>query len=304
MKPKATIYTDGGCQPNPGPGGWAVLIIDENGQERELSGGEKDTTNNRMELTAVMNALLAFDQSHEIYLFVDSEYVKKGLTEWMPGWIRKDWRSSTGQPVKNQDLWERLNVLVTKHEIHWNWVRGHAGNIYNERVDRLAAAAIPGAKPAAEKASMVMTEAASGTLSVYFRVVVPKNGGPGGWAIRVWNGDQSQDFTGRVPTVESTNKLELMIASQIFKTVPKDAPLRIYCTSEYVFKGMTEWIKGWQKRNWMTASGTPVKYADIWRELQKYTAQGRPVEWALEAGNPLASAVNGLDKSAQVALNN
>jgi ribonuclease HI len=301
MKPKATIYTDGGCVPNPGNGGWGAIIIDENGQEIELSGSEKDTTNNRMELTAVMSALQSLTTPHEISMYVDSEYVKKGLNEWMDGWLKKNWRNSKGEAVKNQDLWERLNILVKKHEIHWHWVKGHAGNIYNERVDRLAAAAIPGAKPRPEKATITMTEAAEGTLSVYFRVVVPKNGGPGGWAIRVWDGEKSQDFSGRVPAVESSNKLELMIASQIFKTVPKDATLRIYCNSEYIFKGMTQWIGGWQKRNWTKADGAPVKYADIWREIQKYT-QGRQVEWVMEQG--VIKPIEGLEKVAQAALNN
>lgn len=127
-----TIYTDGGASPNPGLGGWAAILIADNGVEKELTGGERNTTNNRMELYAVIEALRALKGPCVIDLFVDSEYVKKGMTEWMPGWIRKNWHK-----VKNRDLWELLKEEAERHQIKWHWVKGHAGNIYNERVDKL-----------------------------------------------------------------------------------------------------------------------------------------------------------------------
>jgi ribonuclease HI len=141
LKPHVTIYTDGGAKPNPnGPGGWAALLISGN-SEKELSGGEGSTTNNRMELTAACEALEALKQPCQVTFHTDSEYVKNGISEWLPNWVKKNWRTSTGKPVKNQDLWERLYAATQRHDITWKWVRGHAGNHYNERVDQLATAA-------------------------------------------------------------------------------------------------------------------------------------------------------------------
>jgi ribonuclease HI len=136
-----TIYTDGGANPNPGAGGWGVLLIADNGVEKELSGSEKNTTNNRMELRAVIEALRALKRPCAIDLYVDSEYVKKGVTEWMEKWIKNNWINSQKESVKNRDLWEILNKELTRHKVQWHWVKGHAGNVYNERVDQLATAA-------------------------------------------------------------------------------------------------------------------------------------------------------------------
>lgn len=137
-KPRVTIYTDGGCKPNPGgPGGWAALLIyGEN--RREMSGGEGSSTNNRMELTAACEALEALNKPCEVDFFTDSQYLKKGISEWLPNWINRNWRTANGKPVQNQDLWERLHTATQRHTIHWRWTRGHAGNTHNERVDELA----------------------------------------------------------------------------------------------------------------------------------------------------------------------
>ncbi len=134
------IYSDGGAAPNPGPGGWGALLI-WGEYQKELSGGEANTTNNRMELTAACEALEALKRPCEIEFFTDSEYVKKGVTEWLAGWVRKGWKASSGEPVKNQDLWQRLHAATQTHRIRWHWVKGHAGHTYNERVDQLATAA-------------------------------------------------------------------------------------------------------------------------------------------------------------------
>jgi ribonuclease HI len=131
------IWTDGGCKPNPGPGGWAALLCFR-GIERELLGGEPATTNNRMELTAAASALEALKRPCNVIVHTDSQYVKDGITRWHTGWVRKNWRTSTGDPVKNYDLWQRLLAAAAPHKIEWRWVRGHAGNDMNERVDRLA----------------------------------------------------------------------------------------------------------------------------------------------------------------------
>lgn len=136
---QVVIYTDGACKGNPGPGGWGVLLKSANA-ERELFGGELATTNNRMEMTAVIEALGALKRPCAVTLYMDSQYVLKGLTEWLPGWKAKGWKTASKQPVKNADLWQKLDQLVSTsgHTIDWRWVRGHNGDPGNERADALA----------------------------------------------------------------------------------------------------------------------------------------------------------------------
>ncbi len=136
------IYTDGACSGNPGPGGWGALMR-WNGHEKTFSGGEADTTNNRMEMTAVINALEALKKPSRVELYSDSKYVLDGMTKWLSGWKARGWKTADKKPVKNQDLWERLDSLIQIHDINFHWVRGHNGHEENEFVDKLAVAAIP-----------------------------------------------------------------------------------------------------------------------------------------------------------------
>ncbi|MDS4016206.1 MAG: ribonuclease HI [Candidatus Accumulibacter sp.] len=131
------IYADGGCRGNPGPGGWGVLLM-ANGQEKELCGSEANTTNNRMELTAAICALQALTRSCTVDLHTDSQYVQKGISDWIGNWKRNGWLTAEKNPVKNADLWQRLDKLCSEHKVRWIWVKGHAGDIGNERADRLA----------------------------------------------------------------------------------------------------------------------------------------------------------------------
>lgn len=140
--PVVEIYTDGACRGNPGPGGWGVLLR-YNSQEKELWGGEADTTNNRMELMAAIRALEALKRPSQVKLYTDSIYVMKGITEWIHDWKRKGWRTADKKAVKNADLWRQLDELRAKHDIEWHWVRGHAGHPENERADQLANKGIP-----------------------------------------------------------------------------------------------------------------------------------------------------------------
>ena len=135
------IYTDGACRGNPGPGGWAALLSFGE-REKELAGAEEHTTNNRMELTAVIRALEALKRPVEARVFTDSEYVRRGITEWVTSWKARGWKTADRKPVKNQDLWEELDRLAAQHKIEWHWVKGHSGVPGNERVDRLANEAI------------------------------------------------------------------------------------------------------------------------------------------------------------------
>jgi len=134
---RVEIYTDGACRGNPGVGGWGALLRTD-GRERELWGGEPLTTNNRMELTAAIRALEALKRRCQVALYTDSQYVRLGITTWLPDWKLRNWRTADRKPVKNQDLWQELDALAAKHDIEWHWVRGHDGHPENERADALA----------------------------------------------------------------------------------------------------------------------------------------------------------------------
>jgi len=138
---EVVLYTDGACEGNPGPGGYAALI-DQDGSRREIQGAERQTTNNRMELTAVIRGLEALSEPSRVRVVTDSQYVVRGMTEWIHSWQRKGWRNAAREPVKNRELWERLLELSRKHQISWQWIRGHAGHLENERADFLARQAI------------------------------------------------------------------------------------------------------------------------------------------------------------------
>jgi ribonuclease HI len=134
---RVTIHTDGACSGNPGPGGWGV-ILQWGGHARELYGGEADTTNNRMEMTAAIVALESLKRPVIVDLHTDSQYLRQGITSWIHGWKKNGWRTADRKPVKNLDLWQRLDAAVARHKVHWHWVRGHAGHDLNERADELA----------------------------------------------------------------------------------------------------------------------------------------------------------------------
>ena len=137
MNKKVDIYTDGACSGNPGPGGWGVLIEIDN-ENIELSGGDKETTNNRMELMAAIKALEEIDKDYEITLYTDSNYVKDGITSWISNWKKNNWKTVAKKEVKNKDLWQKLDQLMSYHHVRWHWVKGHSGDPGNEKADRLA----------------------------------------------------------------------------------------------------------------------------------------------------------------------
>ena len=145
MMDEVELYTDGACSGNPGPGGWGALLVCR-GTEREISGGDPATTNNRMELMAVIAGLSALKKPCRVTVHTDSQYVKNGMTTWIKGWKKNGFRTSSGTSVKNEDLWRELDRLSTIHDVTWKWIRGHDGHVENERVDALARGAIPGRK--------------------------------------------------------------------------------------------------------------------------------------------------------------
>ena len=139
---QVTLYTDGACSGNPGPGGWGAILL-HGDHEKELSGGEKETTNNRMEMTAVIEGLRALKSACKVDIYTDSTYVKDGMTSWLAGWKARGWKTAAKKPVKNQDLWMAMDEQVQRHQVSWHWVKGHSGDPMNERADALAVAAVP-----------------------------------------------------------------------------------------------------------------------------------------------------------------
>ncbi|MEE8210843.1 MAG: ribonuclease HI [Acidiferrobacterales bacterium] len=138
---RVVVHTDGACRGNPGPGGWGAILA-SNGHEKELYGAERDTTNNRMELMAAIRAIEALKRPCDVTLTTDSEYLKKGVTQWLAQWKRRGWKTADKKPVKNIDLWQRLEQAIDGHQLHWKWIRGHSGHPENERADQLANRAI------------------------------------------------------------------------------------------------------------------------------------------------------------------
>jgi len=145
MTAKVHLFTDGACKGNPGPGGWGALLR-YGDVEKELFGGEANTTNNRMELMAAIEGLKALKRSCSVVLTTDSQYVMKGINEWLAGWKKKGWRNAAKQPIKNQDLWQQLDAECQRHQVEWRWVRGHTGHAENERADQLANKGVAGVK--------------------------------------------------------------------------------------------------------------------------------------------------------------
>jgi ribonuclease HI len=144
-RPQVVVYTDGACKGNPGPGGWGAWLRSD-AHEKELFGGERETTNNRMELTAVIEALASLKRTCDVAIYTDSEYVKNGITTWIHNWKARGWKTAERKPVKNVDLWQRLDALTSLHHVRWHWVRGHTGDEGNERADALANRGVPMAK--------------------------------------------------------------------------------------------------------------------------------------------------------------
>lgn len=256
-KPHITIYTDGGADPNPGPGGWAAILIHPQ-REHELSGGEADTTNNRMELTAAIEALKALTTACAIDFYTDSEYLRKGITEWIDGWVKKGWGE-----IKNVDLWQALHKLVQQHEIKWHWVKGHAGNRYNERADQLASAEIRKLKG--------VPEAATDRTHVYMQIA--GKGTTFGWAAAIVRDGQAEIWQGGHPTI-SVNHFSLWAVLQIIERLPSDEPIQFFSNNSYLVDGITQWVNGWRKANWQK----DIKFKEDWQRLDALN-QSRDILW-------------------------
>jgi ribonuclease HI len=266
------IYTDGGADPNPGIGGWAAILT-AGEREKVLTGSEPQTTNNRMELTAAIEALRALKRDSEVVLYTDSEYLRRGITEWIDGWAAKGWKK-----VKNVDLWQTLWALSQQHQIDWQWVRGHTGNPLNERVDQLAREARLAITPEA------LVSADSPHL--FLRASCIKNPGPGGWAVVYQHGDAQDTLSGSAAHT-TNNRMELTAALHALSLLPHESAAYLLTMSDYVFQGATRWIHGWRKRGWQKRSGDPIANADLWQQLDA-ALRNYAVRWINGKGSDAA----------------
>jgi ribonuclease HI len=272
-KPTVTIYTDGGCDPNPGAGGWAALLLFEKDGKiysRELSGSEPETTNNRMELTAAIHALRALKQPCVVELHTDSQYLKRGINEWMANWERTNFKNGK---IQNADLWQTLKAEMARHEINWHWVKGHAGDPHNERVDQLATAAIR-AQSADEGAQDQPDDA--GTRA-YLGISCKGSPGVGGWAVVLNHDGKQMILTGGHPSTNA-NRLDLLAAIAALEAIPEGESIQIFTWNTYLRDGITRWIEGWKKSNWIKKTGGEVQYRNLWQHLDRL-AKARNVKW-------------------------
>lgn len=269
------VYTDGGADPNPGPGGWGAVVIDqETGGTSELSGAEARSTNNRMELTAAIRALESVPEGAPIDLYTDSIYVKKGITEWLRGWIARGWKRKTGK-LQNEDLWRRLAELTASRNVSWHWLKGHSGHRHNERADALATAAIRGQR----RESRDSRREEPADLHVLLRV--SSGAGGGGWAALV-RGPEGGEGEGEVRSGAvrgaSPNELDVLAAAAVLEALPEGARVAVHTGSDYLRNGATKWLPSWRQRGWTTKAGTPVRNREAWERLAAVLARRR-VSW-------------------------
>lgn len=284
--PAVTIYTDGGADPNPGRGGWAAILLDPlTGKALELSGGEPRATNNRMELTAAIRGLESLKRRCRVKVFTDSQYLRKGITLWLPGWVARGWKRKDGE-LQNEDLWRRLHELIKLHDIQWDWVKGHAGNRWNERADELATLEIR--KQRGESAAASAGPPAEPVdAEVFLRVSCA--GKRGGWAalVRRNGGDASEDVLSAGLSGTTPNQLDLLGAVEALESLPPEISVAVHTGSDYLRNGASRWIEGWRRRGWKTQEGQPVQNRELWQRLDKILA-GRRVIWPDVKGRQVA----------------
>lgn len=285
-----TIYTDGGADPNPGIGGWAALL-QSGGHEKVLTGNDPETTNNRMELQAAIAALQAIKRPSTIEFHTDSEYLRQGITQWIEKWAANNWQLKRDRPVLNADLWQILWPLVKQHDINWHWVKGHAGDAGNERVDQLARQARLAITPAAQLSDDIPR--------LYLRASCKGNPGPGGWGAVLEHQGETEQASGAA-LATTNNRMELTAVIEGLLLLPPGSSVQIFTTSDYLFQGATQWIHGWRRRDWQKKDGQPVANADLWQALDQLSknyairwlnAKGQDNPALAEAGKLAATAV-------------
>ena len=264
--PEIIIYTDGACSPNPGPGGWGAIILQEGKKPVELSGSGGESTNNRMELTAVISALAEIKTPHRITLYTDSQYVKNGITSWIDGWQKKNWQTADKKPVKNVDLWKALLEQVKRHHVSWEWVRGHAADPWNERADELAVAARKKETAGTRSVPVDKQSVSPEKVYLYTGVTCKHSSGIGAWCVILcWR--RHVKVMGARAEWLTANQLYINAVIEGLSTLTRQFPVEVHTHSGYLKDGATSWLSGWQKRNWLTREGAPVSNRELWQKL-------------------------------------
>lgn len=284
-----TIYTDGGADPNPGIGGWAA-ILRYGSREKVLTGNDPHTTNNRMELTAAVEALKTLNRPCQIQFYTDSEYLRLGITEWIENWVQANWRTKGKKKVANEDLWRQILPLTETHDIEWHWVRGHSGDPLNERVDDLARRAREAISP--------RVQVSPDAPRAYVRASHKGKTGAGGWGVVLEYDDEIEQFSGSEQNT-TNNRMEIRAAIEALKHLPTGSEVQLVTTSDYVYQGATKWIEGWRHRNWQKRDGKTIANHDLWQELDQlmndYTLQ-----W-INAKGDSGSDLQGLEEASKLA---
>ncbi len=272
IPPQVDVYTDGGCDPNPGPGGWGAVA---RWQDREwvLNGNDPDTTNNRMELHAAAAALALLEGllgRCQVSLHTDSQYLRQGITEWIDGWVSRGWRTGDKRPVKNQDLWRVLHRLTQAHDVAWHWVKGHAGHPLNERADQLATQAMRRLQPAPREpdAPDAPPSADDGRAAVEICVKASCRGaqGQGGWGAVLRMDERTRSLSGGEAATTS-NAMLIRGATEALRALTRPCRVTLYSNADYLIKGASSWVTGWQARGWQTRDGKAVANRAAWEML-------------------------------------
>ncbi|NLE99881.1 MAG: ribonuclease HI [Anaerolineales bacterium] len=275
------VYTDGGCDPNPGPGGWAAIIRWEQ-QEWVLSGNAPDTTNNRMELHAAAAALALLEGllgPCQVELHTDSEYLRQGITTWVEGWATNGWRTTGRQPVKNQDLWRVLQRLTQVHQVAWHWLPGHTGHPLNERADQLATAA---RRALVGEPTPVPGVAEQPALTICVKAAALQPSQAAGWGAVVRQGSHARPLSG-ASKLATANAMLLHGAAEALRAVETPSRITVCSDADYLIKGASQWLYGWQARGWKTKDGKLVANRAEWEALLE-AARPHQVTWLLAQG--------------------
>lgn len=265
--PHVTVHTDGGCDPNPGPGGWAAILHFDNGAVWTLWGNDPHTTNNRMELQAALAALALLEHTLgtcEIDLYTDSRYLQRGMTEWAARWEENNWQMPNGEERKNRDLWERLIHLTTVHRIRWHWLKGHQGHPLNEQADHLASEA----RRKLPTAPSTSTDKTLSTVEIYLKASYNTTRDVGGWGALLIHGDHRKTLSGQVQGA-SANAALLIGAIEALRTLKRPCRIQFYTDAKYLLHGATQWLPNWTSHGWKTKTGNEVANRTLWEELQQ-----------------------------------
>lgn len=292
--PRVEVYTDGGCDPNPGPGGWGAIIRGGTREEKEgewdewewaLSGNASHTTNNRMELQAAAAALAILEGMLgrcEVHLHTDSQYLQQGIVHWLDRWIAQGWRTAKEEAVKNQDLWRLLARLTQAHDVTWHWVQGHAGDPLNERADRLATEARRAVATSTASTSDAPVDAPPAAdhrpqVEIFVKASYRTGEQCGGWGAVLRAGEHTRTLSGQ-GTQTSANALLIEAATEALKALKQPCTVTVYSDAKYLISGASRWVAGWQARGWQTRAGKPVANRAAWEALLQ-AARPHHVTW-------------------------